>query len=349
MPKNQNLSKNLTKSKNLANSTKAKNSATNLSKNEANLIKATNSKSKITGKRSPIVSALMPVFNTNLEYLKTNLESILTQSFEDFELLILNDSPQNLKLEAFILDYAKKDKRIKYFKNPRNLGISPSRNKLIDLAKGEFLAVIDHDDLSEKTRFEKQVKFLRDNESVGVVSARYKLAQNDEQMQLKQGLVISDILKDDEIKINLMLHNGDLSHSGSMLRKRVLDESNVRYNALYTPCEDYKLFCDLIKWTEFAILDEFLIYRRHYDNTSAKLKQKMEERKWAIVSENRLKYPELFRIATIKSRADLIGQSRKIRRIRILGIPFFKIIKNDIDFKIKLFSKITIFRMRDSF
>lgn len=102
----------------------------------------------------------MPVYNSNLAYLKETIESVLNQTFSDFEFLILNDLPQNLELENFILQYAKKDERIRYFKNPRNLGISGSRNKLIDLAKGEFLAVIDHDDISVKERFEKQVAFF---------------------------------------------------------------------------------------------------------------------------------------------------------------------------------------------
>ena len=72
----------------------------------------------------PKISALMPVYNSNLAYLKETIESVLNQTFSDFEFLILNDSPQNLELENFILQFAKKDERIKYFKNPRNLGIS---------------------------------------------------------------------------------------------------------------------------------------------------------------------------------------------------------------------------------
>lgn len=55
-----------------------------------------------------------------------------------------------MELENFILEYARQDNRIKHFKNPRNLGISPSNNKLIDLVQGKFLAVIDHDDISVK-------------------------------------------------------------------------------------------------------------------------------------------------------------------------------------------------------
>lgn len=295
--------------------------------------------------QTPVVSALMPVFNTNLEYLKENIESILSQTFGDFELLILNDSPENTELEAFILDYAKKDSRIKYFKNPRNLGISPSRNKLIDLANGEFLAVIDHDDVSAKTRFEKQVRFLRENESVGVVGSQALWWRENGDWTTEFPL------KDDEIKIALMREHL-INHPAAMVRKSLLETSGVRYNAFYTPCEDYKIHCDLIEFTEFANIDEVLHFHRDYGNTSARLAAKMKERHWAIVSENKRKYPELFNVAMIKSRDDVIKPeistfSYAVRRIRILGVPFFKIIKNNGVFKIKLFSRITIFKVKD--
>lgn len=162
----------------------------------------------------PKVSALMPVYNTNLTYLKETIESILDQTFTDFEFLILNDSPQNLELENFILEYAKQDKRIKYFKNPRNLGISPSRNKLIDLAQGEFLAVIDHDDISVKERFEKEVVFLEANEEVGVVSGALQFMSN--------GKIVKPQLGDSKaIKLSLMT-TCSLFHPAAMIRKSIL-------------------------------------------------------------------------------------------------------------------------------
>ena len=184
----------------------------------------------------PKISALMPVYNSNLAYLKETIESVLNQTFSDFEFLILNDSPQNLELENFILEYAKKDERIKYFKNPRNLGISGSRNKLIDLAKGEFLAVIDHDDVSVKERFEKEVAFLEANEEVGVVGGGIELMSSKKSEFLPTKSVA--------IKLRLMRKYAFL-HPTTMMRKSILQENQISYNALYSPCEDYKLHCDL--------------------------------------------------------------------------------------------------------
>ena len=292
----------------------------------------------------PKVSALMPVYNSNLAYLKDTIESVLNQSFADFEFLILNDSPQNLELESFILEYAKKDKRIKYFKNERNLGISPSRNKLVELAQGEFLAVIDHDDISVKERFEKQVAFLDENSDIGVVSAFCTNDKSEEEMG-KGELWWFRGNKDDEIKIALMLGSA-LSHPAAMIRAEVLRQSGVRYNAFYTPAEDYKLWCDLIAYTNFANLSEVLLYHRDYNNTTYNELDKQQKRHWAIVDENKRKYPELFNIAT---RDNLFSSEReRVKRVCILGLQVLKIIDKPNVLKYKLFGKITILKILKS-
>ncbi len=277
----------------------------------------------------PKVSALMPVYNSNLAYLKETIESVLNQTFSDFEFLILNDSPQNLELENFILEYAKKDERIRYFKNPRNLGISGSRNKLIDLAKGEFLAVIDHDDISVKERFEKEVAFLEENEEVGVVGGGIELMANKKKEFLPT--------KSADIKIRLMLKYA-IMHPTSMIRKSILQENQISYNAFYSPCEDYKLHCDLIDKTEFANLDEVMLHYRNYENTSESNSTAMDRIANAIISENKTKYPELFNIA--------LNLSSEITRICIFGVPFLKIIKIYNKKHYLLFHKISIWQTR---
>ena len=115
----------------------------------------------------PRVSVLVPIYNTNRTHLRQCIDSILNQTFGDFELIILNDSPENNELDNIITQY--NDPRIRYAKNDYNMGISKSRNKLINLANGEYLAIHDHDDISHPTRFQHQVDFLDNNPYVGVV------------------------------------------------------------------------------------------------------------------------------------------------------------------------------------
>lgn len=116
------------------------------------------------------VSVLMPIYRTNHSHLKEAIESVLNQTYQDFEFLILNDSPDDKNLEEFVLSY--KDKRIKYFKNEKNMGITPSRNKLISLATGKYLMVMDHDDISLPTRMEEQVAFLEKHNKWFVVKKK---------------------------------------------------------------------------------------------------------------------------------------------------------------------------------
>ena len=189
----------------------------------------------------PRVSVLTPIYNTNPEHLRMAIESILNQTFTDFEFLILNDSPDNTELDDIVKSYS--DKRIKYVKNERNLGISESRNKLLDMARGEYIAVFDHDDISVTNRLEQEVNFLDDNPSIGVVSSFMELFGE------KNG--IRKYPKyDADIKM-WMTDNCSVSHTASMIRKSVLDETGIRYEEYYSPAEDYRLFARLMEHTKF--------------------------------------------------------------------------------------------------
>ena len=120
----------------------------------------------------PKISVLMPIYNTNSQHLREAISSILNQTYVDYEFIILNDSPDNLELDNLVQEF--NDKRIKYIKNKQNIGITPSRNRLIELSKGEYLAVMDHDDVSLPERFARQVEFLDANLDYGVVGTKVK-------------------------------------------------------------------------------------------------------------------------------------------------------------------------------
>ncbi|WP_418765953.1 glycosyltransferase family 2 protein, partial [Mailhella sp.] len=118
----------------------------------------------------PRISVLMPVYNTRPEHLREAMDSILSQTFTDFEFLILNDCSTDPQVETVVKSYT--DPRIVYAVNERNLGISGARNRLLDMAQGEYLAVMDHDDIALPTRFEKQVAFLDAHPEIGIVGSR---------------------------------------------------------------------------------------------------------------------------------------------------------------------------------
>lgn len=256
----------------------------------------------------PTVSVLTPIYNTNHAHLRQCIESILNQTYTDFEFIILNDSPENTELEKLVLSY--KDKRIRYEKNDKNIGISKSRNKLIDLARGKYIAIFDHDDISHKTRLEKQVRFLDENPYVGVVGAwAHWFGDKD--------FIRKNPEYDTDIKIRLT-DVCAIMHTSAMIRKSVLTENNIRYEEQYSPAEDYRLWGRLMDCTDFHNIQEVLVeYRCDAGNTSSLRHNQMAIAHESIKIQICNKYP-MYRLAFER-------QLRRVR-VRLFGkIPLLKI------------------------
>lgn len=277
----------------------------------------------------PQVSVLTPVYNTKPQYLRECIESILNQTFKDFEFLILNDSPENKEIENIIKEYAKHDNRIKYYKNDKNLGIAQSRNRLLELAKGEYLAIFDHDDISLPDRLEKQVAYLNANPFVGVVSGWLQYIGERNKIEKRPEY-------DTEIKICLT-DNNYIVHTASMIRKSVLIDNNIKYEEYYSPAEDYQLFARLIPITHFYNIQEPLVkYRWYKSNTTNSFAPKMNMAAEEIAFDLRNRYPyywDFFRK----------NNNKTLLRLKLFGlIPLLKIKNN----KVYLFECIPVLRIK---
>lgn len=277
------------------------------------------------------VSVLFPVFNTKEEYLRDAIESILSQTFKDFEFLILNDASSDKNVENVIKSYD--DSRIKYFTNEKNIGISETRNRLIDLSQGEYLAVMDHDDVSLPSRFEKQVKYLDENPDVGVVSSDVGHIH-------RKSRIDKNPRNHDDICMALFARCGSLIHPASMIRKDVLSKNNLKYENEFSPAEDYALWCRLMTKTKFHNIPEILfLYRKHKTNTTKTQSKKLTKVVHAVhaflETDNPTLYKKFQLTATYKN------------QIRLFGfVPFFDIVKKDSYIKAYLFKKILIFSIK---
>lgn len=223
--------------------------------------------SRISKKASnaPKVSVLMPIYNTPIPHLRESIESILAQNFEDFEYLILNDSPENTKIDKIIESYS--DIRIKYLKNESNVGLEASTNRLIDEARGEYLAIFDHDDISLPERLQREVDFLDANPKYGVVSAQFRLFG-------LQNFDTGNPLDSKSIKATLLTASC-VSHTTAMFRKSVLIDNNIRYEKDYFPAASYRIITRLALVTEVQNLPEVLLrYRMDGNNTSLRNAEK---------------------------------------------------------------------------
>ncbi len=277
----------------------------------------------------PRVSVLTPVYNTNPAHLRECIDSILNQTFTDFEFLILNDSPDNTELDAVISEYS--DRRIQYIKNEQNLGISKSRNKLLKMAHGEYVAIFDHDDISVPSRLEQEVQYLDTHPHVGVVSGLLQGFGNTDKLYTKPET-------DTEIKIMLM-DGCPIAHTACMIRKSVLTQNNIEYEDFFSPAEDYRLFAQLMAFTHFYNIQDVLVkYRTHDCMTTINQRKKMAMAHKNIALELQNKYPaytaELYKI---------IPKSGTQFRLRLFGfIPLIKIKHN----WIQLFECIPIIKIK---
>ena len=232
----------------------------------------------------PKVSVCLAVYKTKPEYLQECINSVLNQTFTDFELLIIDDCPENNECEQIIKSYS--DKRIKYYRNEKNLGISVTRNKLIDLAQGEYIAVMDHDDVSLPKRFEKQVSYLDAHPECGVVGSWYK--------KIPGGKIKKKKATNAQI-VAALQKSCPILHPASMIRKSVFIDNEIRYENQYTPAEDYALWSALIGKTQFHNIQEVLFaYREHEGNASKEYAQKMANARKQIINKTKSEHPELF-------------------------------------------------------
>lgn len=276
---------------------------------------------------APRVSVLTPIYNTNPKHLREMIESILNQTYTDFEFLILNDSPENKEIEKIVKSYT--DTRIKYSKNDKNMGITPSRNKLLKMARGEYVAIFDHDDISIPTRLEKEVEYFDTNPHVGVVSG---FIQN-----FGGGSAVRTVPEfDTDIKI-AMTDWCCVWHTAAMVRKSVLTDNNIEYEEYYSPCEDYRLWSRLMGVTNFHNLQTVLVKYRVFENqTSTQQKSHMDIMSRAVQLDIINRFPAYWN-AWRQSDACTTRF-----RLRFLGIPLLKIKHN----RVLLFDFIPLFKIK---
>lgn len=211
----------------------------------------------------PLISVLMPAYNAR-RYLREAVDSILAQTFGDFEFIIIDDGSTD-DTPAILKSYAARDRRIRIQSGP-NEGVSASLNKALALARGEFVARMDADDVSLPTRFEKQVQFLQQRPNYVLVGSRCMLIDPD-------GFPIcekTDIaFEHEEIDSLLLRMSWPLVHPAVMIRTDALRKVGG-YDTRYRTNQDHDLFLRLGEVGRLANLSEVLLnYRQHFQSVGA--------------------------------------------------------------------------------
>lgn len=201
-----------------------------------------------------LVSVVMPVYNGAL-YLREAIDSILSQTHSNLELIIINDGSTD-DSEQIILSYA--DKRIVYLKNEVNSRICITLNRGLDVARGKYIARMDCDDISVPERLQKQLEYMEQHPSFGIIGSDIIVFGKDVEERLftyehdknccKAGLIFYTCF----------------AHPAVMMRKSLLDEYGFRYDDAYRGFEDIELWYRMSKHTELVNIPvPLLFYRRH--------------------------------------------------------------------------------------
>ena len=204
------------------------------------------------------VTILLPAYNAAL-YLRDSLDSIMRQAFKDFDVLLIDDGSMD-DTSKIAIEYSNIDRRIKYYKNEKNIGLIKTLNKGLSLAKGEYIVRMDADGLY------KQVKYMDSNPECFVCGG---------QMEYIGGLTgMAPILPQKyEDLLYLSLINCPLYHPTTIIRNSAIKQFGLKYNDSYKHAEDYKFWSDIIFSHPNSIAnikDVVLFYRISNNQITAK-------------------------------------------------------------------------------
>lgn len=199
--------------------------------------------------KQPLISVIMSTYNDEL-YIEESLRSILNQTLADFELIIYDDCSTDHTVEKI---RAFHDPRIQLICNEENCGLTKNLNKGLRIARGKYIARMDGDDISEQTRFERQVAFLEEHPSVYLISCH---AQNFGESDL-----VNRIRGNSEVLRCRMLIRPVFAHPGFMMRRELIEEGFF-YDETFRTAQDYEFAVRAAGTHEIGMVPEILLHYR---------------------------------------------------------------------------------------
>ena len=208
-----------------------------------------------------LVSIIMATYNETDQELSESIESILNQTYKNFELIIVNDNPENTKLKNKINQYLS-DSRIVLIENQTNIGAAKSRTKAVIASSGYYTAILDADDVSLPNRLEKQIDYLENHPECDLVACcRNNINSKSEIIKVNASKKVSDAY----IPL-IMKYCSIITHSTVFLKTELLKQING-----YRPFpsgHDYDMLLRLLsQGKKFHIMSESLVNYRIRSNS----------------------------------------------------------------------------------
>jgi glycosyltransferase involved in cell wall biosynthesis len=217
----------------------------------------------------PLVTVLMPVYNAE-RFLSEAIDSILNQTLTNFEFLIIDDGSSDSSLQI-IRSY--NDPRIRLIQNEKNMGISATLNKGINLASADLIARMDADDISYPERLQKQYDYLSSHPDCALLSTQARVVTEDKQPEY------IDNTNSDYFYYNLTF-SSPIFHPSVMYRKDAVQDVGM-YTVPYS--EDFELFWHLTRKYKLYNLPEVLL---DYRNNSESLHQVNKKTEYSLAAYN---------------------------------------------------------------
>ena len=200
------------------------------------------------------VTVIMPVYNGE-KYIEQAIHSILRQTYQDFTLLCIDDGSTDNSLK--VIDSIK-DARISVMSNSENKGIAYTRNRGLELAETEYIALLDDDDIALPYRLEREVNYLDANPDISVVGGHQRQIDENGADLNRQWSVC---LNPKYIKAYLLLNNTVVNGS-TLFRKSFIEKHHIRYKDNMYGAEDYMFWVECSRYGAIKNLDEVMLLWR---------------------------------------------------------------------------------------
>lgn len=283
-----------------------------------------------------IISVLLCTYNEPLKYLKLSIESILSQTYTNIQLIIVNDNPKREDMADLLASYAREDSRIKYIVNSSNIGLVGSLNIGLKNAVGEFIARMDADDIATRDRLEKQLEFLKIKNYDLVGCNAIKIDEDGKEIGCLNVPTAFEKIKEYQLYGGCVLHP-------TWLGKREVFEKLKGYRSVYA-CEDFDFILRAIQ-NGFKIgnLPTYgLYYRIRTGSVSSKANIRQKLTMYYLIDNgaylnvpsvemlerylNSVKYKDDF--VTLEM-YESVKTNMKVNKFNLINIyDFFRIIKN---------------------
>lgn len=223
----------------------------------------------------PSVSVVIPTYN-HQQYLPSTLDSVFGQTFTDYEVIVINDgSPDDT---AALLKPLAESSRIRYIEQP-NAGQAAARNRGLKEARGEFVALLDDDDIWPADKLEWQVGRLRESPQVGLVAGDRIWWHGDE----AEPDVALDPTRCRTLTFEALFEGNPIASPGQVTIRRDLLDRVGGFDASIWGADDYDLWFRLTRITRFEVYERVaLLYRAHATNASANL-DRMLWNTWRVI------------------------------------------------------------------